>query len=40
VLARELGIPAVVGASGALDLQDGSLVEVDPRVGAVRVLSG
>ena len=40
VLARELGIPAVVGASGALDLQDGSLVEVDPRVGAVRVLTG
>jgi len=39
VLARELGIPAVVGASGALDLQDGSLVEVDPRVGAVRVLA-
>jgi pyruvate,water dikinase len=40
VLARELGIPAVVGASGALDLQDGSLVEVDPRMGAVRVLTG
>jgi rifampicin phosphotransferase len=40
VLARELGIPAVVGASGALDLQDGALVEVDPRVGAVRVLTG
>ena len=40
VLARELGIPAVVGASGALDLRDGSLVEVDPRLGAVRVLIG
>jgi pyruvate,water dikinase len=40
VLARELGIPAVVGASGALDLHDGSLVEVDPRAGAVRVLTG
>ena len=40
VLARELGIPAVVGASGALDLHDGALVEVDPRVGAVRVLTG
>jgi phosphohistidine swiveling domain-containing protein len=39
VLARELGIPAVVGASGALDLHDGSLVEVDPRAGAVRVLT-
>ena len=40
VLARELGIPAVVGASGVLDLHDGALVEVDPRVGAVRVLTG
>ena len=40
VLARELGIPAVVGASGVLDLHDGSLIEVDPRVGVVRVLTG
>ena len=38
VLARELGIPAVVGASGALDLVDGSTVEVDPIAGRVRVI--
>jgi pyruvate,water dikinase len=40
VLARELGLPAVVGASGALGLEDGALVEVDPRMGQVRVLTG
>jgi pyruvate,water dikinase len=39
VLARELGIPAVVGAPGALDLTDGATVVVDPRLGAVRVLT-
>lgn len=38
VLARELGIPAVVGAGGALAIPDGSLVEVDPVTGAVRVV--
>jgi phosphohistidine swiveling domain-containing protein len=38
-LARELGIPAVVGAVGALDLADGATVEVDPRVGCVRVVT-
>jgi pyruvate,water dikinase len=38
VLARELGIPAVVGARGALDLVDGATVEVDPVLGCVRVL--
>jgi len=38
VLARELGIAAVVGAHGALDLPDGALVEVDPAAGVVRVL--
>lgn len=39
VLARELGIPAVVGAPGALrDIPDGSTVEVDPVAGVVRVL--
>jgi pyruvate,water dikinase len=41
VMARELGIPAVIGASGALtDIPDGSRVEVDPVAGRVRVLSG
>jgi rifampicin phosphotransferase len=41
VLARELGIPAVVGARGALyEIPDGSMVEVDPVAGTVRVISG
>jgi rifampicin phosphotransferase len=39
VLARELGIAAVVGARGALDLPDGATVEVNPVTGRVRVLS-
>lgn len=39
VLARELGIPAVVGAGGALDIPDGALVEVDPVEGVVRILT-
>jgi rifampicin phosphotransferase len=39
VLARELGIAAVVGASGALDLPDGATVDVDPIVGVVRLVS-
>lgn len=38
VLARELGIPAVVGVPGALGLTDGALVEVDAAAGQVRVL--
>jgi pyruvate,water dikinase len=38
VLARELGIPAVVGAPGALSIPDGSVVEVDPTQGSVRVV--
>ena len=39
VLARELGIPAVVGAPGALDLTDGATGVGDPKLGAVRVLT-
>jgi pyruvate,water dikinase len=39
VIARELGIPAVIGASGALDLPDGATIEVDPRRGRITVLS-
>jgi pyruvate,water dikinase len=40
VMARELGIPAVIGAAGALDeIPDGAEVEVDPQAGTVRVLS-
>ncbi len=38
VLARELGIPAVIGASGALSIPDGAMIEVDPVAGAVRVI--
>jgi phosphohistidine swiveling domain-containing protein len=37
VIARELGIPAVVGASGAMDIEDGATVEVDPVAGTVTV---
>ena len=36
--AAELGIPAVVGASGALSIPDGATVEVDPVAGAVRIV--
>lgn len=39
VLARELGIPAVVGAASALEIEDGATIEVDPVAGRVRVLS-
>jgi pyruvate,water dikinase len=38
VLAREFGIPAVVGASGAMAIPSGSTVEVDPREGVVRLV--
>jgi pyruvate,water dikinase len=39
VLARELGIPAVIGAPRALhDIPDGATVEVDPVAGVVRVI--
>lgn len=40
VMARELGIPAVIGAPAALDdIVDGATVEVDPVAGRVRVLA-
>jgi pyruvate,water dikinase len=40
VIARELGLPAVVGAADAMRLiPDGATVEVDPTSGSVRVLS-
>jgi pyruvate,water dikinase len=39
VLARELGIAAVIGASGALSIPDGSTVDVDPVAGAVHVVA-
>ena len=37
VLARELGIPAVIGVTGALDIKNGATVEVDPAAGLVLV---
>jgi pyruvate,water dikinase len=39
VMARELGIPAVIGARGAMsEIHDGDTVEVDPVNGRVRVV--
>ena len=38
VIARELGIAAVVGASGAIGITDGAMVEVDPVAGTVTVV--
>ena len=40
VIARELGLPAVIGAQGAMGIPDGAPVEVDPSTGRVRVLAG
>jgi pyruvate,water dikinase len=40
VIARELGLPAVIGASGAMSLvPDGATIEVDPKAGRVTVLA-
>lgn len=39
VLARELGIPAVIGVPGALSIQDGSTIEVDATAGLIRVVA-
>ncbi|HEY2812364.1 MAG TPA: PEP-utilizing enzyme [Acidimicrobiales bacterium] len=40
VMARELGLPAVIGAEGALDdIPDGAEVEIDPVAGTVKVLA-
>ncbi len=38
VLARELGIAAVIGAPGALSIPDGSTVDVDASTGSVHVM--
>jgi pyruvate,water dikinase len=41
VIARELGLPALIGAAGAMAaIPDGAIVEVDPVAGRVRVLAG
>jgi rifampicin phosphotransferase len=39
VLARELGIAAVVGAPGAMTLPDGAIVDVDPVAGRVTIVT-
>lgn len=40
VMARELGIPTVIGCAGAMtEIADGDLVEVDPIAGEVRILT-
>jgi rifampicin phosphotransferase len=39
VLARELGIAAVVGAPGAMTLPDGAIVDVDPIAGRVTIVT-
>jgi phosphohistidine swiveling domain-containing protein len=40
VLARELGISAVVGARGALtEIPDGAMIDVDPVAGQVRIVA-
>jgi len=38
VLARELQLPAVIGAKGARDLRNGATVRVDPVNGTIEVL--
>jgi pyruvate,water dikinase len=38
VIARELGLPAVIGAQGAMTIPDGTTVEVDPAAGRVRLV--
>jgi hypothetical protein len=38
-MARELCIPAVIGAPGALGITDGARVQVDPVAGAVHLLA-
>ena len=39
IVARELGIPAIIGAAGATTtIEDGAMIEVDPLAGAIRVL--
>ncbi|CAB4884665.1 unannotated protein [freshwater metagenome] len=40
VLARELGIPAVIGAPGALtEIRNGMVIDVDPVAGEVRIVA-
>jgi pyruvate,water dikinase len=38
IVAREFGLPAVIGAAGATQIPDGAQVEVDPARGVVRIV--
>jgi pyruvate,water dikinase len=41
VMARELGIPAVIGCRGAMNLiGDGGVIDVDADAGEVRLVAG
>ncbi|MEY2477603.1 MAG: rifampicin phosphotransferase [Actinomycetota bacterium] len=39
VIAREIGLPALIGTAGAMAIPDGASVELDTRAGTVRVLA-
>jgi pyruvate,water dikinase len=39
VIARELGLPALIGTAGAMGLVDGPRVALDPQAGTVRVIA-
>jgi pyruvate,water dikinase len=38
LIAREIGLPALIGTAGAMAIPDGASVELDPRAGSVRVV--
>jgi pyruvate,water dikinase len=38
IVAREFGVPALIGAAGATEIESGSQVEVDPTTGVIRVV--
>jgi phosphohistidine swiveling domain-containing protein len=38
IVAREYGIPAIIGAGGATSLTAGDTVEVDPVAGVIRMV--
>ena len=40
IVAREFGLPAIIGAAGATThIADGAMVEIDPTAGVVRVIA-
>jgi pyruvate,water dikinase len=38
IVAREFGVPAIVGALGATTITTGTMIEVDPLAGVVRIV--